>query len=107
MRDQDNGTSNGTGNGTGPDDAPLSAMREVLQRLTEVNERLKQMTLAAEDRDAVGQAKGILMERYGSAHDEALELLMTASRNSCVVLIEVAVTLIHSGRLPLTADEHA
>jgi hypothetical protein len=54
MRDQDNGTSNGTGNGTGPDDAPLSAMREVLQRLTEVNERLQRMTLAAEDRDAVG-----------------------------------------------------
>jgi hypothetical protein len=45
------------------------------------------------------------MERYGIAHDEALELLTTASRNSCVVLIEVAATLIHSGRLPLTTDE--
>jgi AmiR/NasT family two-component response regulator len=58
------------------------------------------MILTAEDRKTIGQAKGILMERYGIVRDDARELLITASRSYRIKLTKVAVTLVHTAATP-------
>ncbi|HEX2902601.1 MAG TPA: GAF and ANTAR domain-containing protein [Jatrophihabitans sp.] len=56
---------------------------------------------ALDIRDVVGQAKGILMERYRIGNQEAFELLSTSSQNTNRRLVEVADELIRTGQLPL------
>lgn len=96
MRDQDESTSN--------DSDPIPALLQVLQRLTEMKERLERLTLAAESRDVIGQAKGILMERYGISADEAIGLLMTASNDSHSAIKDAAANLTLTGQLPHTTN---
>lgn len=50
-------------------------------------------------RDVIGQAKGILMERYKINADEAFRLLVTASQRTNVKLRDVADHLTASGEL--------
>lgn len=96
MRDQDESTSN--------DSDPIPAMMHILRRLTEMNECLERLTLAAESRDVIGQAKGILMERYGISVDEAIGLLMTASNDSHTAIKDAAANLTLTGQLPHTTN---
>lgn len=84
--------------GTSPDVNP--AMEQVVQRLGEINEHLTQMAEAVENRDMIGQAKGILMERYRISSNEAFALLVSASNGSNTKLGRVASTLVTSGQLP-------
>lgn len=48
---------------------------------------------ALQSRDVIGQAKGILMERYDVNNDDAFQLLVGASQNTNTKLIEVARSL--------------
>ena len=54
---------------------------------------------ALDVRDLVGQAKGILMERYGISNQTAFELLSMSSQNTNNKLVDVAERLIASGEL--------
>ena len=59
---------------------------------------------ALDVRDLVGQAKGILMERYKVDAQAAFALLSLSSQNTNQRLTEVARKLTVSGELPLPPD---
>lgn len=80
-----------------------AAMEQVVRRLDEMNERLGRIVQATESRDAINQAKGILVERYGISLEEAFALLTTASKNSNIKLDLVAAALVTNGQLPPSA----
>jgi transcriptional regulator with GAF, ATPase, and Fis domain len=54
---------------------------------------------AMETRDLIGQAKGILMERFKFSGEQAFELLVQASQSSHRKLRDIADELAHSGQL--------
>jgi GAF domain-containing protein len=54
---------------------------------------------AASVRDVIGQAKGVLMERYKITDDRAFQLLVRVSQNANVKLVEVARYLVRTGEL--------
>ncbi|MHA7209808.1 GAF and ANTAR domain-containing protein [Arthrobacter sp. MDT1-65] len=51
-------------------------------------------------RDSIGQAKGILMERYKISSHQAFILLSTASSSTNTRLTDIAARLTHTGDLP-------
>ena len=55
-------------------------------------------------RDAIGQAKGVLMERHRITGDEAFEMLKQASRRANRKLVDVAEILAATGELPQPSD---
>ncbi len=57
------------------------------------------MRKAISARDVIGQAKGILMERYKLTADQAFTVLAQASQQSNIKLVEVARSLAGTGRL--------
>ncbi len=63
-------------------------------------QRVDQMRTAISNRDLIGQAKGILMERYRLTADEAFGRLSAASQAENIKLAEVARQLAETGELP-------
>jgi GAF domain-containing protein len=61
--------------------------------------RAEQMRAAIVNRDLIGQAKGILMERHRITADAAFALLAEASQHQNVKLTEVAACLVETGEL--------
>ena len=61
--------------------------------------RAEQMRAAVIDRELIGQAKGILMERHRITADAAFALLAEASQHKNVKLTEVAAHLVETGEL--------
>lgn len=59
-------------------------------------ERIDQFRSALASRDTIGQAKGMLMERYNINAIEAFELLRTLSQNSNIRLAEIAHQLVEA-----------
>lgn len=59
-----------------------------------------QLNQALISRDLIGQAKGILMERYGITGERAFLLLTRASQNSNQKLQHLAATLVEHGTIP-------
>jgi len=59
-----------------------------------------QLRTAVSSRDLIGQAKGILMERYKITGEEAFQLLAVASQHTNVKLVDVATFLVNTGELP-------
>ena len=59
------------------------------------------LRVALESRDVIGQAKGILMERFRLSADEAFELLVAASQQAHVKLRTVAERLTLTGEITL------
>ncbi len=59
-----------------------------------------QLAQALSNRDLIGQAKGILMERFQISGERAFLVLSRASQSSNRKLHEVASELVHSGRTP-------
>ncbi len=59
-----------------------------------------QLRLAAVNRTAIGQAQGILMERFSIDSGRAFDLLRRVSQNSNTRLLEVATTIISTRRVP-------
>ncbi|SOE00391.1 GAF and ANTAR domain-containing protein [Blastococcus haudaquaticus] len=62
-------------------------------------QELENVRSALANRDIIGQAKGILMERFKITADEAFHLLVTASQQTNRKLYVVAADLTHSGTL--------
>lgn len=59
---------------------------------------------ALDSRDLIGQAKGILMERFKITDDQAFVLLVRASQNTNRKLRDVVDELVRSGDLPATEE---
>jgi len=57
------------------------------------------LEVALTSRDLIGQAKGILMERYKISSQQAFEILVWASQHSHRKLREVSQTLAETGEL--------
>jgi hypothetical protein len=55
--------------------------------------RIAGLTLALESRDVIGQAKGILMERFGIGQDDAFAMLVESSQHTNMKLVDVATWL--------------
>jgi transcriptional regulator with GAF, ATPase, and Fis domain len=62
------------------------------------------MTTALTSRDVIGQAKGILMERYRLTPDAAFALLVKASQHTHTKLRTVSEELCRTGELPLPGE---
>jgi GAF domain-containing protein len=62
-------------------------------------QEMDQLRTAVSSRDLIGQAKGILMERYKISAQEAFRLLVLASQATNIKLITVADQLVHTGLL--------
>lgn len=56
-----------------------------------------QLNLAVDSRDTIGQAKGMLMERFGIGSDQAFSLLRKLSQDSNVKLATLAQRVIDAG----------
>lgn len=75
-------------------------------------EETSNLQLAVSSRDRIGQAKGILMERYKITEQEAFLILARASQNTNIKLIRICDHLTETGEIPgvseaATADEEA
>jgi GAF domain-containing protein len=66
-------------------------------------QRAGQMHDALGNRDVIGQAKGILMERYGVTADAAFGVLSRVSQAENMKLAEIARRLVETGKLPSDA----
>lgn len=55
---------------------------------------------AITSRDVIGQAKGMLMERYGLTADKAFEVLIRVSQSSNLKIVDIAEQLALTGDLP-------
>ena len=64
-------------------------------------QKLHQFKDAVATRDLIGQAKGILMERYGMTAGQAFIMLVQVSTTSNVKLLAVAEELATTGSLPV------
>ncbi|RZT87277.1 GAF domain-containing protein [Pseudonocardia sediminis] len=62
------------------------------------------LTDALETRDVIGQAKGILMERFGVDEDQAFRMLVSSSQDTNVKLISVARWLVSESRTGTRAE---
>lgn len=58
---------------------------------------------AVSSRTVIGQAEGILMERYGLGEDQAFAVLRRYSQNANVKLVDVATRVVATRRLPESA----
>jgi AmiR/NasT family two-component response regulator len=61
--------------------------------------QLEHLHKAISARDLIGQAKGILMERYKINADQAFSVLARASQQTNTRLVDVARSLAGTGRL--------
>ena len=66
-------------------------------------ELTQNLTLALENRDRIGQAKGILATRLGITADAAFEQLRRASQHLNITLRDVADHVARTGQLPTTS----
>jgi GAF domain-containing protein len=63
-------------------------------------QRAGQLHDALHNRDVIGQAKGILMERHGITADAAFSVLARVSQAGNMKLAEIARHLVQTGKLP-------
>ena len=70
-------------------------------------QRADQMHDALGNRDVIGQAKGILMERHGIAADAAFGVLSRVSQAENVKLAEIARRFVQTGELPSVSGPEA
>ncbi|MGI3780285.1 MAG: GAF and ANTAR domain-containing protein [Janthinobacterium lividum] len=66
-------------------------------------QKLDQLTESLATRDVIGQAVGILMERYKIGSQKAFSLLVRASQRRHVKLRDLAADLVHTGETPTDA----
>lgn len=62
--------------------------------------KIENLDIAVSSRDIIGQAKGILMERYKVTAQEAFDLLVYASQHSHRKLRDICLDLATTGELP-------
>jgi transcriptional regulator with GAF, ATPase, and Fis domain len=61
--------------------------------------KIENLSLALDNRDVIGQAKGILMERYGLVGEQVFDVLLRLSRSGNRNLSDLARELVVTGRL--------
>jgi hypothetical protein len=83
-----------------PADPLARSADPVAAAIAEAAAQIRQLHAALDSRDVIGQAKGILMERYRLTPDGAFALLARASQDTNVKLREVAAELCRTGTLP-------
>lgn len=62
-------------------------------------QKLDELGRSVDSRDLIGQAKGILMERYRVDADQAFRVLVRASQHGHTKLRDVAAELVNTGQL--------
>jgi GAF domain-containing protein len=67
--------------------------------------RVQQLTEALESRTVIGQATGILMERFGLDADAAFEVLRRISQTNNIKLATLARDLVVHGSIPMDGPE--
>ena len=63
-------------------------------------EHVARVGQAVASRDGIGQAKGILMERFGVDADQAFQMLVSASQDTNMKLVDVAAWLVTESTQP-------
>ena len=82
-------------------DEPLTRLFATLAAIALAEaQRTDQFRAALANRDVIGQAKGILMERHRLTADAAFRALSRASQHANIKLSEVAGHLVATGELP-------
>ena len=66
-------------------------------------EALRSIATAAENRDVIGMAKGLLMARTPCSAKEAFQVLRSASMRENVKVVEIARRLVHASSSHLTS----
>ena len=91
----------GTTDMPSPEDVELIAerMRKISEKLLAESKQVTQLREAMETRDVIGQAKGLLMERFKINESEAFDLLRDESSQTNVKLRDVAARLTKTGTL--------
>ncbi|MEJ2888610.1 GAF and ANTAR domain-containing protein [Actinomycetospora aeridis] len=56
--------------------------------------RIQGLTVALDSRDVIGQAKGVLVERFGVGPEQAFSMLVESSQQTNIKLVEVATWLV-------------
>jgi AmiR/NasT family two-component response regulator len=82
-----------------PDPTPAAAddVTNAPGREAELEFEIEHLQRALATRDAIGQAKGILMERFKITADEAFRLLVEASQHQNVRVADLGLRLAESG----------
>ena len=76
------------------------ATTDLIQKLTDKVEGLEEALLS---RDVIGQAKGILMERFHITSDQAFEELRAVSQKQNRKVRDIAVEVAETGEWPLVS----
>ena len=91
-----------TGAGPGADRALLTAVAGHAALALDAVRRTANLAVALESRDVIGQAKGVLMERYRITADTAFGILVRASQDTHRKVREVAALVTETGIAPET-----
>ena len=65
-----------------------------------LRKQVEQLTEALDRRTTIGQALGMLMERFDISHDEAFAFLVRCSSHQNRKLYDIAVELVETRELP-------
>ena len=85
----------------GDADEPVTRLFATLAALALAEaQRTDQLYAALDSRDVIGQAKGILIERYRITAEMAFQLLSRASQRANLKLAAIARNLVDTGELP-------
>jgi ANTAR domain len=63
-------------------------------RITQLEQQVEGLTRALQNRDTIGQAKGILLSHYAIGPDEAFALLVRVSQHTNTKLADIAVAFV-------------
>ena len=91
--------------GAGVDDPILAPVAGHAALALRAVQRIEHLTTAVSSRDVIGQAKGILMERYRITSDVAFGILSRASQDTHRKVRDVAVLVTETGEAPGTTGD--
>jgi AmiR/NasT family two-component response regulator len=72
----------------------------VAESLADAEREIKQLQQAVESRTMIGQAEGILMERFGLNAAQAFDYLRRVSSHSNRKVVDIAARIVETGELP-------
>ncbi|WP_448639094.1 ANTAR domain-containing protein [Geodermatophilus sp. URMC 63] len=93
----------GAGPGAPADPAALAPVAGHAALALRAVQRIEHLTTAVASRDVIGQAKGVLMERYRITSDAAFGILVRASQDTHRKVRDVAALVTETGEAPGTA----
>ncbi len=91
-----------TGSAVGPDRATLGPVAGHAALALRTVQRTGNLGVALATRDVIGQAKGVLMERYRITADAAFGILVRASQDTHRKVRDVAALVTETGEAPAT-----